>query len=1114
MKKLTGFLFTALSIFLLMNNAIGTIISIPGDYSTIQDGIDVSNDGDTVLVNTGTYLENISFKSKNIVVGSLFLTSGDTIYIYQTVIDGNGIGSVVTFEFGESSAARLIGFTITNGSAFEGSGIKCDWYSDPRLENLLLIFNSGSYGGGISCKNDSNPTLVNVTLKNNSANDGGGIFCISSSPIIMNSIIHNNKSNGSGGGIYCHKSNPRIEGTVFTENNALDGGGIHLDDSNPNVVDVKITNNTASKSGGGMLCNWGSNPNLENVLISENTASDNGGGLYCYHGGPTLTRVIVRKNTAVHGGGIYCEHSTPSFDSINRSNVYLNNSALGSGIDIYAVNSGTIDVIVDTFTVMNPTEYHAYTTDSFTFEILNGKIEQVKSDLYVSPDGDDDNTGQISSEPLKTISFALSKILADNLEPHVIHISQGIYSSSTNGERYPLYMSSFVSLSGESEEKVVLDAENQNTVLLFNHGDTLTVQNITITGGSAGNGGGILCEDSNPSILNVTLTNNEANDYGGGIFCLSSNPTLRNVSISFNAARWGGGVTCYLSSPKLTNLHLSNNTATGDYNSGGGLLCREGANPILEKVTIVENSANQGGGIYCDMNSNPFFSGVVVMSNWAHENGGGIFCTDNSKPSFDNDKRCNIFFNHAPKGNDLYSVNSSIIDVVVDTFTVMNPSVYHAYTPSQFTFDILNGKVQQVESDLYVSPSGNNTNSGLLASEPLRTISVAFAKILVDEIHPHTIFLSDGIYSPSTNGEHFPLNMQSYVSLSGQSASSVVLNAEGQSILMFFDGIQNVDVEKMTITGGSAEIGGGIYCFQSSPNFTNMIIRNNNGGGIYCKYSSPRIVNTNISRNTASSGAGIYCDSNSSPELLNIVLTENTAYNHGDGLYCSSGSHPTLLNVTLSRNTAWGVGGGIYSYDSSPKLVNSILWNDTPKEVEGTVYAFYSDIQDGWEGDGNLEEDPLFVDVENSDYRLQESSPCIDVGIQDTILVYNEGQDTLYIPPMEYYRNARDMGAYEFGDPAQIENDIKTPLTYSLNHNYPNPFNPTTNIKFTLPKSEFVTLKVYNILGSEITTLVNVKLQQGNHTYKFDGKNLTSGVYYYRITAGEFQDVKKMILLR
>jgi photosystem II stability/assembly factor-like uncharacterized protein len=87
-------------------------------------------------------------------------------------------------------------------------------------------------------------------------------------------------------------------------------------------------------------------------------------------------------------------------------------------------------------------------------------------------------------------------------------------------------------------------------------------------------------------------------------------------------------------------------------------------------------------------------------------------------------------------------------------------------------------------------------------------------------------------------------------------------------------------------------------------------------------------------------------------------------------------------------------------------------------------------------------------------------------------------------------------------------------LEYKLSQNYPNPFNPKTTIEFSLPKSEFTILKIYNILGKEIRTIVSKKLNSGNHIYTFDGKNLASGVYYYRIEAGNFVQTRKMIYLK
>jgi aminopeptidase N len=88
------------------------------------------------------------------------------------------------------------------------------------------------------------------------------------------------------------------------------------------------------------------------------------------------------------------------------------------------------------------------------------------------------------------------------------------------------------------------------------------------------------------------------------------------------------------------------------------------------------------------------------------------------------------------------------------------------------------------------------------------------------------------------------------------------------------------------------------------------------------------------------------------------------------------------------------------------------------------------------------------------------------------------------------------------------------PNNFNLSQNYPNPFNPSTTIEFSLPKSEFVSLKVYNILGEEITTIISKKLVAGNYTYHFDGSNLASGIYMYRIEAGKYQDIKKMVLVK
>lgn len=90
----------------------------------------------------------------------------------------------------------------------------------------------------------------------------------------------------------------------------------------------------------------------------------------------------------------------------------------------------------------------------------------------------------------------------------------------------------------------------------------------------------------------------------------------------------------------------------------------------------------------------------------------------------------------------------------------------------------------------------------------------------------------------------------------------------------------------------------------------------------------------------------------------------------------------------------------------------------------------------------------------------------------------------------------------------------EVPYKFILFQNYPNPFNPSTTIKYSLPKSEFVTIRIYDALGREIVTLVNEKLLPGDYEVKFDASSLVSGIYFYKLISGNLLSVKKMILIK
>jgi hypothetical protein len=102
-------------------------------------------------------------------------------------------------------------------------------------------------------------------------------------------------------------------------------------------------------------------------------------------------------------------------------------------------------------------------------------------------------------------------------------------------------------------------------------------------------------------------------------------------------------------------------------------------------------------------------------------------------------------------------------------------------------------------------------------------------------------------------------------------------------------------------------------------------------------------------------------------------------------------------------------------------------------------------------------------------------------------------------------------GHYEYSQTIEVE---LTPNQFELKQNYPNPFNPTTTIEYYIAESEFVNLSIFNSLGEEVKTLVNMVQAQGKYKIEFDGGNLTSGIYYYKISAGSNFDIKKLVLLK
>ena len=225
---------------------------------------------------------------------------------------------------------------------------------------------------------------------------------------------------------------------------------------------------------------------------------------------------------------------------------------------------------------------------------------------------------------------------------------------------------------------------------------------------------------------------------------------------------------------------------------------------------------------------------------------------------------------------------------------------------------------------------------------------------------------------------------------------------DGGGGLVFYD--SSPILTRCVISGNeSSTIGGGIELDSDSGGFfTDCLIENNTahlGGGVICRWNTINyFYSCKIRNNSAVSsefiggnGGAFYGSGGSEFHLTNCLVTGNFATGNGarGGAFYLKDSSPELMNCTIADNTAFSLfgdplGGAFYCFESDPYIINCILWGDEPDEVYNTgslaPTIHYSDVEGGWLGFGNIDEDPLFTDPGAADYHLGALSPCIDSG--------------------------------------------------------------------------------------------------------------------------------------
>jgi hypothetical protein len=322
-----------------------------GDFSHIQAAIEAANNGDTILVYPGVYVENVYFNGKALTVNSLEALEGDRTYVHSTIIDGNRTNPCVSFINGNLEAT-LRGFTLRNGMGSFRSG--------EELE---------ARGGGVLILQTGRVNLTNCDITDNVAALGGGVYSY-------------------GGPLY-----------------------------------------------------------LSGVNIFENRGVYGGAGL--------LISADVQQNTSI------------TFDPDNLCSIYSNYGQ--SPVDIVIVQLlADVEINLDLFTIAQPTDFYLgrimnhleYFDYTDTINIQRGLRSEVNHDLYVSPTGNDANSGLSPDQAMKSITKALHQIKADSLDIKTVHVLPGIYREAADGQIFPLPLKSNVNLVGAGSEQTILIADS------------------------------------------------------------------------------------------------------------------------------------------------------------------------------------------------------------------------------------------------------------------------------------------------------------------------------------------------------------------------------------------------------------------------------------------------------------------------------------------------------------------------------------------------------------------------------------------------------------------------------------------------------------------------------
>ena len=460
------------------------------------------------------------------------------------------------------------------------------------------------------------------------------------------------------------------------------------------------------------------------------------------------------------------------------------------------------------------------------------------------------------------------------------------------------------------------------------------------------------------------------------------------------------------STAKIQGFTLTNGWGSQWYRSSGGgvIVTGEYQNPTyfsIKNCRITENFSETGGGIYA-FRSNLELSGVSIHDNYAYMTGGGIYL-NNTVANFNNQYRSNIYDNLAGTGLDLYSFRCQTNEVILDTFTVIEPTRYFANQfeltscPNPpYSFDILHASLQPVNCDLYVSPDGDDTNSGLYPDESMKTIIQAIRKVASDSLNPKTVHLAAGVYSKSANDQFFAFGGKDNVKIIGDSKTTTIIDGEyGQYLLFYMGGSDNSVVKNMTFQ--NINYGAPIISLFDSNNtlFENVIVQNFEGTSNYAAFhGSPTesLYLRNVDLNNCSTPGGVsaaHFDAVDYLEVIGCSFINNYCYGSGAAQLCAGLQTNTYAEGEISIN-------------------NTVFSNNINNAINYGVSALVLNTLNGESGKYTIS-NCLFDNNQclGSAYRTVNIDGSDDVYINNSTFVNNTSTYTLIIlrNPIEFHNN-------------------------------------------------------------------------------------------------------------